>query len=352
LTVGSVSLGSCNVPPWLSLSQKDKPSAFSCSGLGIWDTIKPEVVEYGGDFAQDEGAPPNISYPKDLCPELVRSTLNGGPAIACDQVGTSFAAPKVSHIAACLAAELPDESCLLYRALIVQSARWPDWARADDVDKLHVLRQIGYGIPKLDRALGNAPNRITLLTRGGDRSIKARQAHIYQVKLPEELRSPGEELEILVEVTLSYKAQPRRTRRNRRKYLSTWLDWDCSKRGEDPERFLERVLKDYDAPEDTEKGDKLFSWTLGKRQKNHGKTQGASRSAGTLQKDWTSVKSFELTEAFCIAVVGHEGWNNDPDATAPYSLVVSFEAVQANIPIYAPFVEAQVELEVEQQTEI
>lgn len=351
LTVGSIALDSCNVLPWSSLSQKDKPSAFSCSGLGIWDTIKPEVVEYGGDFAHDGGFPPNLSYPKDLCPELVRSTLDGGPAIASDQVGTSFAAPKVSHIAACLAAELSDESCLLYRALIVQSARWPDWARADDVDKLHVLRQIGYGIPNLDRALGNAPNRITLLTRGGERSIKARQAHIYQVKLPEELRSQGEELEILVEVTLSYKAQPRRTRRNRRKYLSTWLDWDCSKKGEDPERFLERVLKEYDAPEDTEKGEGLFRWTLGK-QKNHKTIQNVSRSAGTLQKDWAYVKSFELTEAFCIAVVGHEGWNNDPDATAPYSLVVSFEAVEANIPIYAPLVEAQVEIEIEQQIEI
>jgi hypothetical protein len=351
LTVGSIALDSCKASPWFSLSQKDKPSAFSCSGLGIWDTIKPEVVEYGGDFAHDGGFPPNLSYPKDLCPELVRSTLDGGPAIACDQVGTSFAAPKVSHIAARLAAELPDESCLLYRALIVQSARWPDWTRADDVDKLQALRQIGYGIPNLDRALGNAPNRITLLTRGGERSIKARQAHIYQVKLPEELRSQGEELEIRVEVTLSYKAQPRRTRRNRRKYLSTWLDWDCSKRGEEPERFLERVLKEYDAPEDTEKGEGLFTWTLGK-QKNHKTIQNVSRSAGTLQKDWTFVKSFELTEAFCIAVVGHEGWNNDPDATAPYSLVVSFEAVEANIPIYAPLVEAQVEIEIEQQIEI
>lgn len=351
LTVGSISLGSCNVPPWFSISQKDKPSAFSCSGLGIWDTIKPEVVEYGGDFAQDGGVPPNISTPKDLCPELVRSTLNGGPAIACDQVGTSFAAPKVSHIAACLAAELPDESCLLYRALIVQSARWPEWAMADDLDNLHVLRQIGYGLPNLDRALGNAPNRITLITRG-EKRIKARQAHIYQVKMPEELRSQGEELEILVEVTLSYKAQPRRTRRNRRKYLSTWLDWDCSKIGEEPDSFLARVLKEYDAPDDAEKGDKLFSWTLGKRQKNHGKTQGASRSAGTIQKDWAIVKSYNLRDAFCIAVVGHEGWNNDPDATAPYSLVVSFEAVEANIPIYAALVEAQVEVEVEQQIEI
>ncbi|HBE19715.1 MAG TPA: subtilase family protease [Cyanobacteria bacterium UBA11149] len=350
LTVSSIALASANIAPCFSIAQKDKPSAFSCSGLGIWETIKPEVVEYGGDFAQDGGFPPNITYPKDLCPELVRSTLNGGPAIASDAVGTSFAAPKVSHIAACLAAELPDESCLLYRALIVQSARWPEWTIADNLDKLQVIRQIGYGIPNLDRVLGNAPNRITLITRG-EQSIKAKQAHIYQVKLPEKLRSQGEELDILLEVTLSYKAQPRRTRRNRRKYLSTWLDWDCSKRGEDPERFLARTLANYDAPEDSDKGESLFKWMLGK-QKNHGTIRDVSRSAGTIQKDWTVVKSFELTEAFCIAVVGHEGWNNEPEATVPYSLVVSFEAVEANIPIYAALFQAQIELEVEQEVEI
>ncbi len=282
---------------------------------------------------------------------MMWSNLYGGPAVASDKVGTSFAAPKVSHIAARLAAELPDESCLLYRALIVQSARWTEWAQAEDNSKkTQIIRQIGYGIPNLDRALGNSPNRITLITRG-ERRIRARQAHVYQVKLPEELRSQGEALEIIVEVTLSYKAQPRRTRRNRRKYLSTWLDWDCSKKGEDPERFLERILKEYDAPEDAEKGEGIFKWMLGK-QNNHGIIKDVSRSAGTLQKDWTVVKSFELTEAFSIAIVGHEGWNNDPEATVPYSLVVSFEAIQADIPIYAPLVQAQVETEIQPLIEV
>jgi hypothetical protein len=257
LTVGSISSLSYNVPPYSSIAQKDKPSAFSCSGLGIWETIKPEVVEYGGDLVKDEGTPPNITYPKNVCPELVRSTLNGGPAVAADNVGTSFAAPKVSHIAACLAAELPDENCLLYRALIVQSARLPEWAE----EKLDTIRLMGYGIPNLERALNNSPSRITLITRG-ERTIKARQAHVYQVKLPEELRTPGEDFDIRVEVTLSYKAQPRRTRRNRRKYLSTWLDWECSGKGEDPERFLARILDKYDAPEDAEKGEGIFKWTL------------------------------------------------------------------------------------------
>ena len=350
LTVGSIALNYYYAPPYSSISQKDKPSAFSCSGLGIWNTIKPEVVEYGGDLVKDEATPPNIIIHKDVSPELVRSTLNGGPAIGSDKVGTSFAAPKVSHIAARLAAELPNESCLLYRALIVQSARWPEWTNANDVNKLHVLRQIGYGLPNVDRALGNAPNRITLMTTG-ERRIVAKQAHIYQVKLPEKLRSPGENFKILVEVTLSYKAQPRRTRRNRRKYLSTWLDWECSKKGEDPKCFLARVLKESEAPEDAEKGEGLFKWMLGK-QNNHGIIKDVSRSAGTIQKDWTVVNSFELTEAFSIAVVGHEGWNNDPEASVPYSLVVSFEAIQADIEIYAPLAEAQVLIEVEQEVEI
>ena len=155
------------------------PSAFSCSGWGIWQTIKPEVVEYGGDLVKDESTPPKITYFESvICPELVRSTPSGGPAISSNQVGTSFAAPKVSHIAACLAAELPNENCLLYRALIVQSARWPEWTRDENIDKLDIIRQIGYGIPNIDRALGNSANRITLITRGEQR-IKAKQAHVY-----------------------------------------------------------------------------------------------------------------------------------------------------------------------------
>ena len=347
LTVGSIAASSYDNPPLTSIAPADCPSAFTCCGLGIWESIKPEVVEYGGDLIRDEGTPPNLTYPPDVCPELVRSTLGGGPVIASDKIGTSFAAPKVTHIAAAIAAELPQESCLLYRALIVQSARLPEWTAKPDVDLSNVVRQMGYGIPNLGRATGNTVNRITLITRGEQR-ISARKARVYQVQLPQELRSPGESYDILVEVTLSYKAEPRRTRRQRRKYLSNWLDWECSKRGEDPEQFLARVLKESDASEETEKGEGLFEWTLGK-QRNWGKVKGLSRGAGTVQKDWAIVKSYDLREAFCLVIVGHEGWNNDPNVEVPYSLVVSFEAIGEDIPIYAPFVEVQAQIQIQQQ---
>ncbi len=352
LTVGSVSLQtfrdiSSNSK---SIAQKDYPSSFSCSGLGIWDSIKPEVVEYGGDFVTDEGSPPLLTTPEAVCLDLVRSTLYGGPLASRDGIGTSFAAPKVAHIAACLAAELPNESCLLYRALIVQSARFPSWVESENFDLYSAIRLLGYGIPNLDRALGGSSNRITLIARG-ERTIVARQVHVYEVSLPTELRSPGEDQDIRVEVTLSYKAQPRRTRRARRKYLSTWLDWDCSKKGEVPERFRDRLLDEYDAPSDIEKEGKRFNWVLDKR-KNWGRARNVSRQEGTLQKDWTIVKSYDLRESFCIAVVGHEGWNNDPEANVPYALVVSFEAVNMNIPLYTSIANVQVSVEVESEISI
>jgi hypothetical protein len=350
LTVGSISIQTFKDLSGRSIAPKDYPSSFSCSGLGIWDSIKPEVVEYGGDFVTDEGSPPLLTTPEAVCLDLVRSTLYGGPLASRDGIGTSFAAPKVAHIAACLAAELPNESCLLYRALIVQSARFPSWVESENFDLYSAIRLLGYGIPNLDRALGGSSNRITLIARG-ERTIVARQVHVYEVSLPTELRSPGEDQDIRVEVTLSYKAQPRRTRRARRKYLSTWLDWDCSKKGEVPERFRDRLLDEYDAPSDIEKEGKRFNWVLDKR-KNWGQARNVSRQEGTLQKDWTIVKSYDLRESFCIAVVGHEGWNNDPEASVPYALVVSFEAVNMNIPLYTSIANVQVPVEVESEISI
>ncbi|MBC7604884.1 MAG: S8 family peptidase, partial [Ramlibacter sp.] len=133
LTVGSVAYDSFEQGAWRSFaSAPDWPSAFTRSGPGIWDVIKPEVVEYGGDFIHTSNQPPDVQGGGGIpatCPELVRSTLaTPGPAVDRDATGTSFAAPKVARIAAALQTVLPDETTLLYRALIVQSAQWPEWA--------------------------------------------------------------------------------------------------------------------------------------------------------------------------------------------------------------------------------
>ncbi|AWM40257.1 Subtilase family protein [Gemmata obscuriglobus] len=359
LTVGSISYREFEDPDWLSCArQAHHPSAFSRSGLGIWNTIKPEVVEFGGDNLVSRNTPPDVGTPpcgRECYPELVRSTMHSpGPAYERDVAGTSFAAPKVSRIAAHLQDVLPDESCLLYRALIVQSARWPGWTRnATPAEQGNIIRWIGYGVPDIERASSNTEHRTTLVT-SGDRTIKARGCHIYQVPIDAEIRRPGSDYDVLVEVTLSYSAEPRRTRRNRRRYLSTWLDWKSSNQGEPLEAFRRRAIK---TETEDEGAGAPFAWVVGSSA-NHGTVRGVSRSAGTVQKDWAIVKSNALPEDFCIAVVGHEGWSKDPDSAATYTLAVSVEMVGKEIPIYERLrvsvdnLRAEVEVETEVEAEI
>lgn len=353
LTVGSVAYGAFENGSWKSFAaEAGHPSAFSRVGLGIWDSIKPEVVEYGGDCLLTTNTPPDVDTPqdgRDCYPELIRTTLHGGPAFDRDEVGTSFAAPKVTRIAARLQSLLPDESCLLYRGLIVQSAQWPAWAndlpRSEQAD---VLRRLGYGIPNIDRATTNTDFRTTFITHK-DRTIGPGDCHIYEVPIPAQLRRPGADFDIRIDVTLSYVAAPRRTRRTPRGYLATWLDWVSNRQGESRESFLTRALKSEDEP--ISDGVGALGWTIESRS-NWGRIPDIRRNVGTVQKDWAIVKSNALPDDLCVAVRGHQGWSRDPDSIARYSLVVTFEILGQEIPIYEPPRAAVLELQSEVEADI
>lgn len=153
-------------------------------------------------------------------------------------------------------------------------------------------------------------------------------------------------------------AAPRRTRRTPRGYLATWLDWISNRKGESIEAFLTRALKSDGDP--LAEGGGALGWTIESRS-NWGQLPEVRRNVGTVQKDWAYVKSNALPDDLCIAVRGHQGWSRDPDAVARYTLVVTFEIVGQEIPIYLPLrtavlelrseVEAEVELELELDVE-
>ena len=363
LTVGSVAYGDFQNAEWRTFaSDAAQPSAFSRSGPGIWSVIKPEVVEFGGDDEHSHNSPVDIrsgGIPY-ACPELVRSTMYPpGPPYDRDDVGTSFAAPKVTRIAARLQQLLPEEPALLYRALIVQSARWPTWA--EDVltrlrdpaltqpqrEPLHegaarIIRSIGYGMPDETRATVNTDHRTTFVT-SGEGLIRARECHIFQVPVPGDLRRPADDFDIRIEVTLSYCAQPRRTRRNLRRYLSTWVDWKSSRLGEGLSNFRARALKEEENGEQMLPGSAL-PWAL-HESASSGLIRNTRRNSGTVQKDWAIVKSNSLPSDFCIAVVGHEGWSRDPDSAARYTLAVTLEILGQEVPIYDSLRTAVIELQ-------
>ena len=244
--MGSVSAGDFEDANTRSFATGEHlPSGFSRAGYGEpWSVVKPEVVEIGGDLVYSKTSPRLVRVQSEIAVELLNSTMHGQPAYSKDGAGTSFAAPKVAHIAAHLQNLFPAASPLLYRALIVQSARWPGWAEREE-DKDKVLKLIGYGIPSSDRATTNSKTRITLITPDA-RTIRSKQLHLYTVRIPEELRSAALEARIRVDVTLAYTALPRRTRARRTGYLETWLDWETSRLNEPRDLFLTRMQKgDY-----------------------------------------------------------------------------------------------------------
>jgi len=373
LTVGSVAYGSLEDGGWRTFArERGYPSAFSRSGFSIWNVIKPEVVEYGGDNVRTATVPPDVQAGGRIaaaCPELIRSTMfPPGPPVDRDETGTSFSAPKVARIAAELQRVLPDEPALLYRALIVQSARWPTWAerlftelrrldpRHDQVLRQRLIEQasriircIGYGVPNQEAATVNTDHRTTFITKG-ETQIHASECHVYQVPIPPQLRGQADEFDIRIEATLSYVAQPRRTRRNLRRYLSTWVDWKSSKLGEGINDFKVRALKEEENDTEPLPGS-VLPWTLHEKS-DAGWIRDTRRNSGTVQKDWAIVKSNTLPDHFCIAVVGHQGWSHDPDSAARYALAVTFEILGQEISIYDPLRTAVIELQEQVEAEI
>lgn len=379
LTVGSLAYGAFAGSGWRSVASRDgEPSAFSRTGLGPWEVLKPELVEYGGDALVDSNQPPTVKIDElnGVNPPLVRSTMHSvSPAHMRDEGGTSFSTPKVARIAASVQDALPKEPSLLHRALVVQSARWPAWAedllmearslsptkaaqkaRRDELIAQAglLVRSFGYGCPDEERATRNTDHRVTLVTTGSKR-IRASECDIYQVPVPPELRRPANDFEVRIDVTMSYVAQPRRTRRNLRRYLSIWLDWVSSKLGEPLSVFEGRVAKDIDAADAGLGTGEVLPWMI-HESVDSGLIRSIRRNCGTVQKDWAVVKAHALPEMFCIAVRGHRGWSRDPDTEARYALAVTLDVVGQEVPIYESVrvavesieVEAGVELEVDE----
>ncbi len=329
LTVGSISLNHYETDDIVAMGSMGEISSFSRIGPGIWDTIKPDVVEFGGTHAVNKDSDDiRLTRPPDVCPELIRKSPPG-KAFDRDDIGTSFAAPKVAGIAAEIERVLPHSPALLYRALIAQSARWPNFLNSRTPQEYtDILRRIGFGLPDVERATHNNQYRVTLITPTHV-EIGEKEAHVYTIKIPDELKAIGEDFDVLLEVTLSYAANPRRTRRHIKGYLSTWVDWICSRKDEHPDSFVRRIFETGGSVDDSGN----FDWILGEsRGKGKGQVSDLSRNHGTLQKDWCIIKSNQLTDEFGIAVRGHKGWGSF--FKAKYSLAVSFEAVNQDIAIY------------------
>ncbi|MBR2649862.1 MAG: S8 family peptidase [Sediminibacterium sp.] len=350
ITVGSIAKEDYEDVDYKALAGKNKVSPFSRTGLGMWGCIKPDVVEFGGDLMKNKLSNQLITN-EFTSPELINSTLHGASAVGKDSFGTSFSTPKVSYIASRLQAEHPTESAQMYRALIIQSARLPEHCFHNPT--LNDFRHYGYGIPDVNRALNNTQSRITFIQNG---KLGPKKADIYRLKIPEELRGEGNEFRILVEVTLTFTAKTRLTRKGSHSYLSNWLEWQSSKYNESFNSFRNRTIEYLETDEDVIEAGAIdevvnsIKWII--RENPAWTENGINRNNSTAQKSWTLIEPQQFAEEFSVAVIGHFGWDKNLENETNYALCVSFELLDAQMNVYNIMAEAQVEIEPEQEIEL
>ena len=328
ISVGSINHLSLDNEYWESIGKENEIAPYSRIGHGIWGHIKPDVVEYGGGMKISKNGLFQITE-KDVAIELVRSTLDGGYAFNKESSGTSFSTPKVTAIAAELVKLYPEENINLIRALIVQGARLPGEFFLNPTEL--AIKHFGYGVPSLERVTRNTEHRITFYNTN---QIRAEEGQIYALELPEALTNPGENYDILIEVSLAFTAKIRRTRQRTNSYLATRLDWKSSKLEDDYESFKKNSLKELNGEllKKTENSvDGTIKWKI--RERNNWGVPGINRNNSSLQKDWAIIKSFELPETLYFSVNAHKGWDASKEPI-PYALVVSIEILGKNIPIY------------------
>ena len=345
ITVGSIAKEDFEDADYKALAGRNHVSPFSRTGLGMWGCIKPDVVEFGGDLMKNKLSEELITN-ETTSPELVNSTLHGSSAVGKDSFGTSFSTPKVSYIASRLQTEHPAESAQMYRALIIQSARLPEHCFYNP--KINDFRYYGYGVPDVNRALNNSHSRITFIQDG---KVGPKKADIYRLKIPDALKGEGKEFRVLVEVTLSFTAKTRLTRKGSHSYLSNWLEWQSSKYNERFSSFRSRTIEYLETDEESiEEGADSIKWII--RENPAYTNNGINRNNSTVQKSWAIIEPQQFAEEFSIAIVGHFGWDKNLESETPYALCVSFEVLDAEMNIYELLAQAQVEIEPEQEIEV
>lgn len=197
LTVGAIAFQNVSyqearhedyVPP-IPLAKHGQPSPFTRSGFGVRRAIKPDVVEYGGNYAFDVLRQQLITEDNGLSMVSLSADHSTSGALFTFDRGTSFAAPRVARAAASILTNYPNVSANLIRALLVSSTAYPTTAYELDLADEDLLRLYGYGKPNIERAIYSSDSRVVLI---GESEIGMNQFHIYEVPIPPIFRdTPG-----------------------------------------------------------------------------------------------------------------------------------------------------------------
>ena len=311
--------------------------------------IKPEVLFEAGNMIADPsgdcGWEPSVSL---LAPG---SNVMHEPLVPF--WATSAAAGMAGYFVGSLQAALPELWPETHRALVVDSAHWPEpirkrligtgqhWKTGTKAAKQAVLREVGYGVPDLQRAVNSASNDVTLIAQapiqpfaiGESGGPVFNEMHFHDLPWPKAALEKIENGIVTMKVTLSYFVEPNLSGRAATRpetYRSFGLRFAMKKRSDTKEQFKRRVSgqQEKDTPGPQQEGD---YWLLGSN----------AVQAGSLHCDLWRGRAIDLALHDAIGVYPVTGWwKTHPgqkrfNDKGRYALVVSISAPGHDVDMYS-----------------
>jgi hypothetical protein len=317
--------------------------------------IKPEVVFEAGNRALSPAQNELLSGVASL------SLLTTARDFLTEPLTTFWATSPATAQAAGMAASLNAHDRSWWpetiRALMVHSALWTNWMQeqmdqcAGKTERLVLLRQFGYGVPSLGRALASAENDLFMIAqaelapffREGSRkegkdvlsAPKFNEMHLYSLPWPvhslQELGAQGVELR----VTLSYFVEPNLGNRASTvppRYRSCGLRFHMKRLNETNAQFQARLNELARNDENmTLPPEEDPDWLFGAK----------SIAAGSVHCDIWKGAAASLALRDLIAIVPVAGWWKDRvgarryDSKIRYSMVVSITTADRKTELYS-----------------
>lgn len=295
-------------PAEQSIATINSPSPFTRCGFGSKGAIKPEFVSYGGNYAVDLRSNNLI---QNLLGEISLSKDFASGRLVAEDVGTSFSAPAIAHLAARVLTVYPDATTRQIRALLASHATQPTEITGL-LDKERALRVSGYGLIDEEALFRSLDDDISIFSED---SIKNKTHHFYEIPIPNEFWAGNKRLR-QISISLAYTPLVRTTRID---YRATRISFKLIKA-----TSLDDVSKRFDHEIPVEQTTKF------KEHNNQRSVTEQRRSYGTLQSstwNFLQVNARERLKKLFVVVTRHDfPWAESilPD-TEPYSLVVNLK---------------------------
>jgi hypothetical protein len=336
LTVGSIAPGTtvANNSPDTAVAEQNHASPFTRSGPGICRECKPELVDFGGNYAR--GPDRRVRPAGGL--QVAIATHQETPAIT-HNCGTSFAAPRVAHKLALVLADLKalgieEPSSALLKAFLVNSATYRTGHEQfiellDDHKKGHWTNVLGYGQPGAARATDCNDYSCVFYFEG---SLERNKVAFFPVPVPRELAGAGKK-----RLTVTVCSTPEVQKTGLKSYLGTTAAWRMFRGDASHEEVVAAMSKDEEGEGDSAGEEEEGETAKGPKELQF-KPGVTRRSRGTVQHgvyEWTLHRPEYSEHPYTLAVGSYEKWGRQGATTLPYAVVVRLEDLSHSVKIYS-----------------